>query len=95
VQSINREESNDGTHETKPALLDFLGPHRRPETLSRRDWDRFIRERRAGTVGPSGKPVSNRMIECDLRFLIAVLNWAARSRDERGRLLLESNPLRA
>ena len=35
----------------------------RPETLSQRDWDRFIRERRAGRVGPSGKPVANRMIE--------------------------------
>ena len=75
-------------------FLDFLGPHRRPETLSQRDWDRFIRERRMGKVGPSGKPVSNRMIECDLRFLIAVLNWAARSRDERGRLLLDRNPLK-
>ena len=75
-------------------FLDFLGSHRRLETLSRRDWDRFIRERRAGRVGPSGKPVSNRMIEYDLRLLIAVLNWAARSRDEQGRLLLESNPLR-
>ncbi len=75
-------------------FLDFLGPHRRPETLSQRDWDRFIRERRAGRVGPSRKPVSNRMIECDLRFLIAILNWAARSRDEQGRLLLASNPLK-
>ena len=75
-------------------FLDFLGPHRRPETLSQRDWDRFIRERRAGRVGPSGKPVSNRMIECDLRFLVAILNWAARSRDEQGRLLLASNPLK-
>ena len=75
-------------------FLGFLGPHRRPETLSQRDWDRFIRERRAGRVGPSGRPVSNRMIECDLRFLVAILNWAARSRDEQGRLLLESNPLR-
>ena len=75
-------------------FLGFLGPHRRPETLSRRDWDRFIRERRAGRVGPSGKPVSNRMIECDLRFLVAILNWATKSRDEQGRLLLGSNPLR-
>ena len=79
---------------TMRMFLGFLGPRRRPETLSRRDWDRFIRERRAGRVGPSGRPVSNRMIECDLRFLIAVLNWAAKSRDEQGRLLLESNPLR-
>ncbi|WP_420449856.1 tyrosine-type recombinase/integrase [Candidatus Palauibacter sp.] len=75
-------------------FLDFLGRDRRPETLSRRDWDRFIRERRAGRIGPSGKPVSNRTIELDLRFLIAVLNWATKSRDEEGRLLLDSNPLR-
>ena len=79
---------------TMRMFLMFFGRNRKPETLSRRDWDRFIRERRAGRVGPSGKPVSNRMIECDLRFLIAVLNWAAKSRDEQGRLLLESNPLR-
>ena len=32
--------------------------------------------------------------EFDLRFLIAVLNWASKSRDENGRLLLDSNPLR-
>ena len=61
-------------------FLDFLGRDRRPETLSRRDWDRFIRERRAGRIGPSGKPVGNRTIEWDLTFLMAVLNWAARSR---------------
>ncbi len=75
-------------------FLDFLGRDRRPETLSQRDWDRFIRERRAGRIGPSGKPVSNRTIELDLKFLLAVLNWAKKSRDEEGRLLLDSNPLR-
>ena len=75
-------------------FLDFLGRDRRPETLSQRDWDRFIRERRAGRVGPSGKPVANRMIECDLKFLLAVLNWAVKSKDEQGRPLLEANPLR-
>ena len=75
-------------------FLDLLGRDRRPETLSQRDWDRFIRERRAGRIGPSGKPVSNRTIELDLKFLLAVLNWATKSRDEEGRLLLDSNPLR-
>jgi len=75
-------------------FLGFLGRRRDPATLSQRDWDRFIRARRTGSVGPSGSPVSDRTIEYDLRFLIAVLNWAARSRDERGRLLLESNPLK-
>ena len=75
-------------------FLKFFGRARRPETLSQRDWDRFIRARRTGRVGPSGRPVSDRTIEYDLKFLLAVLNWAARSRDEGGRLLLESNPLK-
>ena len=75
-------------------FLRFFGPDRRPDTLSQRDWDRFIRERRAGNVGPSRRPVSDRTIEYDLRFLLSVLNWAVKSRDEEGRLLLESNPLR-
>ena len=75
-------------------FLKFFGRNRKPATLSQRDWDRFIRARRSGRVGPSGRPVSNRTIEYDLKFLLAVLNWAARSRDEEGRLLLESNPLK-
>ena len=75
-------------------FLRFLGRNRDPATLSQRDWDRFIRARRTGRVGPSGKPVSDRMVEYDLKFLIAVLNWAARSRDEQGRLLLDRNPLK-
>ena len=79
---------------TMKMFLGFFGRDRKPATLSRRDWDRFIRARRAGRVGPSGKPVGNRTIEYNLKFLIAVLNWAAKSRDEEGRLLLESNPLR-
>ena len=76
-------------------FLKFFGKDRDPATLSQRDWDRFIRDRRSGRVGPSGKPVSDRTIERDLRFLLAVLNWAAKSRDEQGQLLLESiRPLR-
>ena len=75
-------------------FLECFGRDRRPGTLSQRDWDRFIRLRRAGKVGPSGEPVSDRTVERDLRFLLAVLNWAGRSRDEEGRLLLEANPLR-
>ena len=74
--------------------LKFFGRDRDPSTLSQRDWDRFIRERRAGRIGYSGRPVSNRTIACDLTFLMAVLNWAARSRDEDGNLLLDSNPLK-
>jgi len=72
----------------------FFGRDRKPATLSQRDWDRFIRARRAGRVGPSGRPVSDRTIERDLRLLLAVLNWAARSRDEAGARILDSNPLK-
>ena len=75
-------------------FLGCFGRDRKPATLSQRDWDRCIRERRAGRVGPSGKPVSDRMIERDLKFLIAVLNWAGKSRDAEGKVLLESNPLK-
>ena len=59
-------------------FLGFFGRDRKPETLSQRDWDRFIRARRAGRVGPSGRPVSNRTVEADLKFLIAVFNWAGK-----------------
>ena len=75
-------------------FLRFFGRHRRPDTLSQRDWDRFIRARRSGRTGNSGRPVGNRTIQQDLKLLIAILNWAAKSRDEEGRLLLDSNPLR-
>ncbi len=75
-------------------FLKLYGRNRDPATLSQRDWDRFILARRAGRIGPSGRPVSDRMIECDLRFLIAVFNWAAKSRDEQGRPLLVSNPFK-
>ena len=75
-------------------FLRFFGNDREPATLSQRDWDRFIRHRRSGRTGLTGKPVSNTTIANDLAFLVAVLNWAARSRDEQGRLLLQSNPLR-
>ena len=50
--------------------------------LSQRDWDRFIRARRSGRVGLSGKPASNTTIAADLAFLLTVLDWATRSRDE-------------
>ena len=75
-------------------FLRFFGKDRRPATLSQRDWDRFIRARRAGRAGLSGLPVADRTVERDLRFLLAVLNWGARSRNEAGGLLLDSNPLK-
>ncbi len=78
---------------TMKMFLRFFGKRRKAATLSQRDWDRFIRARRAGRAGRSGKPAADRTIQQDLKLLLAILNWAARSRDEEGRPLLESNPL--
>ena len=75
-------------------VVGLFGKDRDPATLSKRGWDRFIRDRRSGRVGRSGKPVADRTVQRDLKFLLAVLNWASQSRDEEGRWLLESNPLR-
>ncbi len=94
VTPTKRQRSRTYDRTAMAMFLKFFGRDRRPETLSQRDWDRFIRERRAGTVGPSGKPVGDRMVEHDLTFLLGILNWAARSRDEEGRLLLDRNPLK-
>ncbi|MGH2395557.1 MAG: tyrosine-type recombinase/integrase [bacterium] len=75
----------------------FLGAHRPVETLDRRDWDAFIRDRRAGRLRPAGveepKAVKNRAVEQDLRLLLAVFNWAMAVRDAGGKRLLASNPL--
>ncbi len=68
-----------------------FGASRRVSTLNRRDWDNFIRLRRGGSIGPSGRPVRDRQIEYDLKFLRAVFNWAMAARHN-GRILLGQNP---
>ena len=94
VTPTKSRESRKYDRATMTMFLRFFGRHRKAETLSQRDWDRFIRARRAGRAGRSGIPAADRTIQQDLKLLLAILNWAARSRDEEGRLLLESNPLR-
>jgi hypothetical protein len=67
-------------------------------TLSRREWDRFIADRRAGRIAPKGmphgKPVGARVVAHDLITLRAVLNWATMVGDGDGRMLLDRNPLK-
>jgi integrase len=73
------------------------GPAVHVVDLDRRDWDRFITERRAGRLRPVGRKtetgVRDRMIGYDLKFLMAVCNWAETVRVN-GRPLLERNPFR-
>ncbi len=85
-------------HDQRALLLlrRHLGGHRTIETLDRRDWDGFIRDRRSGKLRPAGvvepRAVKNRAVEEDLRLLLAVFNWAVMVRDASGNRLLTSNP---
>jgi len=68
------------------------------KNLDRRDWDRFIQRRRSGELRHDGddrkkKGVRERVIEYDLRFLLAVCNWAETVRVD-GQPMLERNPFR-
>jgi integrase len=78
-----------------------FGGARKASTLNRRDWDRFIHERRSGALRLPGRVgrhakagVRDRTIAYDLRWLHGVLNWATMSGDGRGGVLLERNPLK-
>jgi integrase len=85
----------------------FFGKAREASTLNRRDWDRFIHQRRRGAIKPQGnakgahmatrkspKTIGNRQIAYDLQFLTGVLNWATMAGDGKGNPLLERNPLK-
>jgi integrase len=88
-----------------PLFLKAFGAERRPETLNVRDWQSFIRRRQSGELAPQlrrrknrknvPKPVRARVIEQNLKLLLAVLNWAERAQHPDGSgYLLERNPLR-
>jgi integrase len=71
-------------------FLSAFGRQRRANALTRRDWDQFIRGRQAGRITPPDRdvgPAGDRVIQYDLLFLRAVLNWAVTAQ------LLERNPL--
>jgi len=78
-------------------LLRFFGPERKARTLSRRDWDAFIRDRTSGSVRPAKKKkaskVRSRTVARDLKFLSAVLRWATMAGDGKGGYLLDRNPV--
>lgn len=83
----------------KRAIALFIacfGGDRPPSSLNRRDWDRFIVQRRCGALRPPGidkpKAVGEQIIAYDLKCLTAILNWAVVSRYD-GRELLERSPL--
>ncbi len=64
---------------------------RHPSTLDRTDWDRFIEARRTGTIFGWPNEVGERQVQYDLKFMIAVLNWAMGHKVE-GKPILEVSP---
>jgi integrase len=78
-------------------FLHCFGADRDPLSLSRRDWDSFIRQRRRGTLRPKKRAagvVGGRQIQYDLKTLLAVLNWATTVNNDRGQPLVVRNPLK-
>ncbi len=52
------------------------------------------RSGRVGLANSSGKGVGDRQVEHDLKFLMAVLNWAVTCANTHGKPLLDRNPLK-
>jgi len=77
-----------------------FGERRHPRTLNVRDWQKFIRDRRVGALRPMSlaekpvQPVSDRQLRYDLKYLMAILNFATVARDDRDVPLLTHNPLK-
>jgi integrase len=64
---------------------------RRPDTLDRTDWDRFCTWRREGMIPGWTRRVGDRQVEYDLKFMLAVLNWASGHKVD-GHAVLVANP---
>lgn len=78
----------------------FLGGKQDPHRISSAEWDSFIRLRRSGEIDALGKiaeaprPVGDRTIEADCKWLSAVLTWGSKRMHETGGYLLRENCVR-
>lgn len=69
------------------------GPERHPSTLDKADWTGFIAARRDGKITGWPRRCRNTQIRGDLKFVVAVLNWASGA-DETAPYFLNRNPWR-
>lgn len=69
------------------------GPERHPSTLDRADWNGFVAARRTGEVTGWSYRCRNGQIRDDLKFVVAVLNWASAADDTEPHFLM-LNPWR-
>ncbi len=83
-------------------FLRVLGKTREPSSVSRADWERFIKARSSGAIDPRGRPVlkanrravRNRTVEADLCWIKAVFTWCVNWQLPDGRYVLSENPVR-
>ncbi|MBW3569719.1 MAG: site-specific integrase [Gemmatimonadetes bacterium] len=79
-------------------FLRYFGAQTLPRTLTRREWDRFVADRRRGAIAPAGvvqkRRVGERVITYDLKWLLSVFNWATTVGDGHGGFLLDRNPFK-
>lgn len=79
-----------------------LGGRIDPHNISLGQWERFTGLRGSGQIDARGKqvepgqhrPVRNRAVEADCKWLNWVLNWASKWRLQNGQYLMRDNPLR-
>ena len=78
------------------------GEDRDPSTISLREWEAVIRDRREGLIDAKGRrvarkrdrrPVRDRTLQADCTWLGAVFRWAERWRTDNG-YLMQANPIR-
>ncbi|MGE0440840.1 MAG: tyrosine-type recombinase/integrase [Gemmatimonadales bacterium] len=102
VREVTPQKSGSSQSHDRRAVALFLecwGSSKIVGDLTRREWDGFIQWRRQrGDRRPGkkskGRPIGNRVIIQNLKFLQAVLNWAVYAGDGTGRYLLEKNPFK-
>jgi integrase len=99
-QKTARTQADD--HRRVEAFTRFLHRDQEVTRITRARWEEFIALRRSGAIDARGNvvskedrhPVRDRVLEADLRWLLAVLNWATTWQDSAGRYLLVANPAR-
>ena len=80
----------------------WLGGTKDPQHITQREWEGFITARRSGAIDGNGnavpdkdrRPVGTRVVEIDLVWLKAVLNWATSWEEQPGHRLLREKPVR-
>ena len=79
-----------------------LGADKDPHKITLGEWEAFIDARQSGAINargeprPAGKrrPVRNRSVEEDLKWLKWVLNWGTKWQTKEGQYLMRENPVR-